>query len=272
VAKPKTITDRILQFVAFKGLSDREFCKKADLSSTYLTALKNGTTPGIDHVQKILSAFPELSDVWIYTEQGSMLKGYADLGTNKPSILTETRPKLNPPDKTVISIPIVDIKAAAGDGYLNVEDLTPEDFIHVPSRFLKYKGAPHICVRANGPSMNPTVQDGSWLPLSLLDKSQWADMPDNQCYVITDKEEKTYFKRIKNRAVSRGQITLSSDNPDKLSHPNFDKLIDEIHNIWYVEFVINFRLINIHDQFYSRLERLENQVDELSQKFLGQKS
>jgi transcriptional regulator with XRE-family HTH domain len=164
-----------------------------------------------------------------------------------------------------VLIPLTELKAAAGGGYINVEDLTADDFIYLPRKFFKYKNTKHLCVRAKGQSMAPTVQDGSWLPISLLEANQWANMPDKQCFVIVDNEGKTYFKRIKNRIESRGQITLMSDNPDKASYASFDLKIDEIQSIWFVELGLIFRLSNIHDNYFSRLDQMEESIQSIAQ-------
>jgi transcriptional regulator with XRE-family HTH domain len=196
-----------------------------------------------------------------YIKQGAS-KGNpsGNLTAITPTVVTQVvDPKGN------ILIPLTDIKAAAGGGYINVDDLTTEDFIHLPRKFLKYKNTQHLCVRAKGPSMTPTVQDGSWLPISLLDRGEWANMPDKQCFVVVDNEGKTYFKRVKNRLESRGQITLMSDNPDKVNYGNFDLKQDEIQSIWFVELGLIFRLGNVHDQYFGRLDQLEESMSNLTQ-------
>lgn len=79
-------------------------------------------------------------------------------------------------------------------------------------------------------------------------------------------EGKTYLKRVRNR-FSNGFLVLTSDNPDKASYPNFNLQAPEIVSIWYVEWYLSAKLPNIHDQFYSRLERLENSIEDINRKF-----
>jgi phage repressor protein C with HTH and peptisase S24 domain len=262
MSKSRTITDRILQFQAYKGLSDRKFCETAGLSSTYLATLKNGTEPGISQVQKILSAFTDLSDVWVYTEQGNMLKAYSSLDKTVPTIIEEVA--LPIPSADVVSIPIVDIKAAAGGGFMNTSVVKATDFIQLPPHLAK--SGKYLCIRVKGASMSPTLQDGGFVIIRLLEKGEWKDLVSDRVYVVVDTEEKTYLKRVRNRFNS-GFIVLSSDNPDKATYPNFNLQHNELVSIWYVEWYLSAKLPNIHDQFYSRLERLENTIEDMTRRF-----
>lgn len=110
--------------------------------------------------------------------------------------------------------------------------------------------------------MSPTLQDCGYVIIRLLDRSEWAKMPDERIFVVSDREGKSYLKRIKNR-FKQGFIVLKSDNPDQASFPNFNLQADEINSIWYAEWYFTAKMPNIHDQFYSRLQRLEDKVEDL---------
>ena len=161
-------------------------------------------------------------------------------------------------------IPIADIKAAAGTGYINSGVLRTSDFIQLPPNLAR--SGRYLCIRIKGSSMSPTLQDGGYVIIRLLDRGEWRALLSDSVYVVSDKEEKTYLKRVRNR-FANGFIVLTSDNPDKATYPNFNLHEDEILSIWYVEWYLSAKMPNIHDQFYSRVERLENSIEDLNHKF-----
>lgn len=160
--------------------------------------------------------------------------------------------------KTTV-IPITDISVAAGTGIYNNEYIEHLDSIKLPVNLTR-KNATYIAVKVKGHSMSPTLQDSSYLIIRLLDRSQWENMADERIYVVSDADGKTFLKRVKNR-FKQHFITLMSDNPDKASFPNFNLATNEIHTIWYAEWYLSAKMPNIHDQFYPRLQRLEEKVD-----------
>lgn len=161
-------------------------------------------------------------------------------------------------------IPITDISVAAGSGSFNGEYIEQVDSIRLPGALVK-KGNTYLCVKIKGLSMSPTLQDGGFVIIRLLDKGDWAKMPDERLFVVVDSEGKAYLKRVKNR-FKQDFIVLKSDNPDQASYPNFNLNTSEITTIWYVEWYLSAKMPNIHDQYYSRLQKLEDKVDDLLRK------
>lgn len=159
------------------------------------------------------------------------------------------------------TIPITDINVAAGSGQFNSEYIEQVDTIRLPDALVK-TGYHYLCVKIKGPSMSPTLQDGGFVIIRLLDRAEWAKMPDERLFVVSDMEGKSYLKRVKNR-FKQNFIVLKSDNPDQASFPNFNLATDEINSIWYVEWYLSAKMPNIHDQYYSRLQKLEDKVDDL---------
>lgn len=160
-----------------------------------------------------------------------------------------------------IPIPITDISVAAGTGIYNGEYIDNAEVIRIPANLLK-RGSTYLTVRVKGTSMAPTLQDGSYMIIRHLDRSEWAKLRDEYIYVICDTEGKVYLKRVKNR-LKQQFIVLKSDNPDKVSYPNFNLNINEIQSIWFAELYLTARMPNIHDQYYTRLQTLEDRVEDL---------
>ena len=87
-------------------------------------------------------------------------------------------------------------------------------------------------------------------------------MPEEQVYVVTDRDGKAYVKRVKNR-LDKGFIVCMSDNPDKAYYPNFKLQTDEIHTIWHAEWYISAKMPNIHQTYYTKVSQLEDDMAEM---------
>jgi phage repressor protein C with HTH and peptisase S24 domain len=160
-------------------------------------------------------------------------------------------------------IPITDIRVAAGSGIYAPESVENVDFIGLPQHLLRKPGT-YLCVRIKGESMAPTLQDGGYMVIRQLDHSEWASASKKQerIYVVTDAENKGYLKRLKNR-LDKGFIVCMSDNPDKASHPNFNLMLEDITGIWEAEWYISARMPNIHDVYYTKVQKLEDNMEDL---------
>jgi len=71
----KTI-DRLIEFIAYAGLSARQFDISIGASNGYtLRMKKNSASVGSDVIENILRVYPQLNVVWLITGEGAMLKG-----------------------------------------------------------------------------------------------------------------------------------------------------------------------------------------------------
>ena len=161
-----------------------------------------------------------------------------------------------------VDIPITDISVAAGDGAINSDYIDVSDTIQLPKNLVK-KGV-HLCVKIKGESMSPTLQDGGYMIIRNLEKSDWDKQPDERIYAITTVDGTAYLKRLKLR-FKKGFIVCMSDSPDKSSYPNFNIDLEEINTLWCAEWYLSAKMPNIHDQYYNRLQRIEDEFDELRQ-------
>lgn len=285
-----TIQERIKQIRAESGQTQEQFAKSIGLKRDNYAQIEIGKQlPNYETISAIVRVYNK-SYSWIIEgkegkvfSQDSVQLQRKETGKIRGKVMGKlAEPNLsdsyiNNLTPTIIDteglklVPIVDIKAAAGTGYLNAETLEAEDVIHLPATLLK--SGYHLCIRVKGTSMAPTFQDGGYLIIRLLDRGEWATMLNERCYVVVDKEGKTYTKRIKNRfsGDDKGFIVLSSDSPDKASHPTFNLHPPEIAFIWYVEWYFTAKMPNIHDQYYSRVSNLEDKVDLLAEELAGMK-
>lgn len=62
---------RLLNFMKYKGLSQKRFEMLVGLSNGYIN---NSSDPTSSKLEKVLSAFPDLSPEWLVTGKGEMLR------------------------------------------------------------------------------------------------------------------------------------------------------------------------------------------------------
>ena len=67
----KTIQERILEYLEFKGITPYRFCKDLGLSMGYLD--KKGAI-GTDKYLKIIEYYSDLSPEWVLMEKGKMIR------------------------------------------------------------------------------------------------------------------------------------------------------------------------------------------------------
>lgn len=81
----ETVKHRLLFFIKEKGLSQKRFEETAHLSNGYINNLKASPSSAI--IQKILYAFPDLSQSWLLTGEGPMLAPVSDVPQSPTSIV-----------------------------------------------------------------------------------------------------------------------------------------------------------------------------------------
>ena len=212
--------------------------------------INKGVTPKQDVLERIVKNLGVNAE-WLLTGEGSML------AEEKTSMVVHESHE----SRDVISIPVVDIGAAAGvSGYDNPSYLEVVDKIDMPRNMLS-RGGSYFCIRVKGESMAPTLLDSGYLIVRLLDPGEWQDIREKQLYVISTVEGGAYVKRVKNRLREKGFIVCMSDNPDKASYPNFNLPQEDLHSVLYVEWYFTAKMPNIHETYYKKVEDLEDKYD-----------
>lgn len=245
------ILSRIQEIALNEGITIGAIEKKIGASKGVLSrAINNGTDIQAKWIQYIVENYPQYSTDWLITGQEPMLRKEKKVLVSPPTF-----------SEDVISIPMIDISVAAGGGgYDNPDYLEIVDSIKLPT-FMVDKHAHYYCVRVKGESMSPTLLDSSYIILRLLDRSEWCNLKDQYIYAISDREGRSYIKRIKNRFQEHGFITCMSDNVDKANYPNFNLMEDEINNILYAEWYLSAKMPNINATYYDKVNHLEDDMD-----------
>lgn len=66
-----SVKERLKQFIDTLNISEREFCRRIGVSSSYVMSIKKSIQP--DKMQAISIHFPELNPLWLLLGQGKML-------------------------------------------------------------------------------------------------------------------------------------------------------------------------------------------------------
>lgn len=83
----KSVKDRTIEFVKFKGITMKTFELRCGLSTDYVTSMRKGF--GADKLNNVLTAFPELNRDWLLYGEGEMIKSsvtQTSHGDNSPNI------------------------------------------------------------------------------------------------------------------------------------------------------------------------------------------
>jgi Predicted transcriptional regulator len=261
---------RIKELREAEGLTQTEFCAIIGAKQSNLSAMENtGKKISVEIISSILLKF-DISADWLILGVGLMKKQKANYESNNiilPAPVLQDSPVQLRLKENIIQIPVFDAAFAAGlSGCINGTKPDVEEYLAIPQTMLR-RGAVYAGIRSKGHSMSPTIFDSDRLIVRLLDKGEWMDMRDEHVYAIIDNESRGFLKRVKNR-FNQGFIVCMSDNIDKINYPNFTMQADEVVSIWHADLHVSALMPNINETYYSRLKRLEDKVDVLSNKLL----
>lgn len=185
------ILENLKTFIESQGLTMKEVERSAGLSNGVLSkAMNAGTAIRSDSVEKILSAYPELSSQWLLSGEGPMLK------TDQPQMIETTDGS---------GIPLLPVEAMAGQFQGEQEfNLAECPRYNVPI-FRKADYLIQVC----GDSMQPTFHSGDLVACKNLPLQdiffQWGKV-----YVV-DTEQGALIKRVDEGSMA-DTIKLVSDN------------------------------------------------------------
>lgn len=67
-----SVRERLRMYIAHTGLSERQFCVKVGVSTSFVANISRSIQP--DKVGRISKQFPDLNTGWLLTGEGEMLK------------------------------------------------------------------------------------------------------------------------------------------------------------------------------------------------------
>jgi hypothetical protein len=153
---------------------------------------------GIEKLENVLNAFPDLSRDWLLYEEGEMIKGKVrtfELKTDG--------------ERTLRRVPVFELAATAGFSYLY------KDYSSAPVDFLTIPNLPTVdgAIYARGDSMSPLIESGDIIIYKKVDLC-----PDNilwgNIYIVSytvDGDDYTVLKYLR-QSTREGYIRLESFN------------------------------------------------------------
>ena len=241
---------RIKQYIDYKGITNQNFEKQIGFSNgAFASQLKNNRTIGVDKLENILIAFPELNPEWLLTGNGEMIKTkskknvleknediYEDINEDKPNVKKTYAIELaEKPTNTGIEannlgnagIPLIPIDAMAGFGTGAVQVMHYDTSKYIVPEFSELNV--DFMIRVKGSSMVPKYNSGDLVACKKLVITdiffQW-----NKVYVL-DTEQGALIKRVK-KGSRDNYILLISDNK------NYDPFELHLSKIFAVALVV----------------------------------
>lgn len=269
----KSINNRFIEAVNFVLSQDESLTKTAIADaleigkSRFSEILNERMNANVDVIANFCTLYDINAD-WLLTGKGALSKKQkTDIEKGDKIQLLDEKIHIhkNEADENIISIPVVDISAAAGYGYFNSDTIYVEGNVILPKAMFSGGGL-RYCVRIKGQSMAPTLQDSDFVVVRHLNPTEWIDMKDEYVYMVVTKDGTSFIKRVKNR-LSKGFIVLMSDNIEKREYPNFNLQVDEIHNIFYAEWHFSAKMQNINETYYDRVKMIEDDLEDLKRQF-----
>ena len=172
-----------------------------------------------------------------YKGEGAIISNFAEnliksgysldfIATGEGEIMIKDRK--TPKDTYLISF--YNVFTAAGDGVLNFDELNDKK-IAIPKHIFQEKGIKcneeKMCViRVDGNSMEPTIQDGSYILIECFINY----IIDSSIYVIKINDEELAIKRI--QKINSKEYVLISDNEryqNRTINPKEIKIIGKFH-------------------------------------------
>jgi phage repressor protein C with HTH and peptisase S24 domain len=254
-----TVKERIKTYAKCIGITITEFEESIFVSNGYVNSISKSI--GIDKISLILEKYPNLNLVWLLTGRGAMLK------SQEEPLINESR------DDDLITIPIVDVAAAAGHGFFNPDYTERGGEITIPAQMLSKKSGNYYCGHVSGESMEPTLLNKDYIIFKYISPEEWMYITNDSICFLVDRSGISYVKRIVNRLSSKGYLLCLSDNIDKINYGDFSLYEDDISNIYLVEWKFSNNFSNpsnissvINEYYYSRLQVLEGRVEILEKK------
>lgn len=167
------VRDRLKEFIAYCGISVRQFQIAAGLSNSFVASIDQSIAPKSQ--VKIISAFPDLNMGWLLTGEGTMLKGQQPQQYNSPNAVIHNTygskiPNVITEKKTAPLVPISLAKRENVDLYkvMREPNLQAEHITRVNS-FAELD----FYYSVSDDSMRPDFKCGDILALRAIDEGSY---------------------------------------------------------------------------------------------------
>ena len=87
------VKERLKAFIKTLPISEREFCRQIDVSTSYVQSIKNSIQPKV--MERISALYPELNPMWLLLGEGQMLLGEESAVSRAKKNFAESSDMLN---------------------------------------------------------------------------------------------------------------------------------------------------------------------------------
>lgn len=215
-----TTKARLEEFIRFKGLATSRFESMCHLSNGYVRNLKNQV--GDEKLNNILSAFPELSKVWLLTGEGEMLNTDAPVVEQRKQESEENEGKL---------IPLLPLSAEGGslDGFDNLGVSLPDcEVIYSPIKDAD------MAITVSGKSMEPDYPEGCRVVVKRINHALFIEW--GREYVL-DTINGIVLKTLE-PSDDPNFIRCTSLNPDQRRYAPFEIPKESVRGVYRVHLMM----------------------------------
>ncbi len=245
---PKSLKERLLEFVAYEGLSKSEFERLCGLSNGFVD--KSSSKTRRSSLDRISNKFPNLNIDWVITGIGDMIKSeatYKNISGNiisgdsmnirnvnmvkgdNNAIESNVKPGSVFVREDLVDVPFVSRQATASFiesccdyNYETLETIAVPGITKEDLRRYKY-----IVFEILGNSMFPTIKDSTKILAKYVDPGNWEYITG--VYVVCYRDFLVAKRIMKNDLILTGTLTLHSDNPQS-GETTIRK--DDIRGMW----------------------------------------
>lgn len=227
------VKDRLKKFIAYKGLSVREFERLCEFPNGTISAINDSISPS--RKEKIVEKFPELDVAWLLTGFGEMIfHEDPKINPTKDDALKELeriRSKKKLPEGKLLKDSslveaiqyVVPIKGQAGlkKAFFTPDEYIDQNFVKETILVKPSERSVYYRIEADGNSMPGIIDPGDWARCEDIHKLYWLEkgtFKKERVYCLIHRTRGILFKRIINAHLDT--ITLSSDNTDKDEYPD----------------------------------------------------
>lgn len=218
------IKQRLIEYIKFKGISIRAFCRTIGVSESYVTSMRSSIQP--DKVKSITMHFPELNTGWLLTGEGEMLRSESTFNIEEKKEIPG-----------LMHVPLV--PQYANGGYLNgyADPVYIESLSTIPVIVDKTYHGKYRCFEIKGDSMD----DGT--PYGFMDrdivlgreveKDYWREKLhiNDWDFIIVHKQLGITIKRIIEHRVEEGIIVC---HPLNNYYNDFEVNLNEVAELYNV--------------------------------------
>ena len=232
------VRDRLKEFIAYCGISVRQFQIAAGLSNSFVASIDQSIAPKSQ--VKIISAFPDLNMGWLLTGDGTMLKGQQPQQYNSPNAVIGNNnvvqsshntygskiPNVITEKKTAPLVPISLAKRENVDLYkvMREPNLQAEHITRVNS-FAELDFYYSVC----DDSMRPDFKCGDILALRAIDEGSY--IINGNIYVLDTISYGLILRVIK----QRGDIYECSTLQDTYRYEPFNVPITDVFRVYNIK-------------------------------------